>query len=142
MHQVQLGSATVEVDGDTVFVLRQAAWTSANVGAFLAVLEDVRTTHGRVFLVNDLSAGLSVSADARKRIAAWLRAHNPEARVMIGATIAARAAILLLTRGAQLLSGNTTPTHFVDTRQEAVEIIARERARLQSATGKMPRVSR
>lgn len=141
MHQVELGPAVVEVDGDTVFVIRQSTWTAANVGGFLALLEEVRATHGRVFLVNDLSAGLAISADARKRIAEWMRAHNPDARVMIGATNVARAAIMLLTRGAQLLSGRSSPTYFVNTREEAVAIVERERLRLQGQqTGKVPKL--
>jgi hypothetical protein len=60
---------------------------------------------------------------------------------MIGATNAARGAIILLTRGAQLRSGRSSPIYFVNTCQEAVATIVRERMRLQAQkTGKMPKL--
>lgn len=129
MRRVELGPAVVEVDGDTVFLNRQSAWTASNVGGFLALLEQIRADHGCVFAVSDVSEGLSISADARKRIAAWSRDHTLDATVMVKATIAARAVVILLMRGAQLLSGKTAPVYFASTQEEALAIVDRERAR-------------
>lgn len=134
MRKVELGPAIVEVEGDTVFLNRQSAWTAENVGGFLALLEQLRAEHGHVFSISDLSEGLSVSPDARKRITDWNRTKTLDAVVLVKATIAARAVITLLFRGAQLVSGRNSPFYFASSREEAVAIIARERTRLKMAT--------
>lgn len=131
MRRVELGPAVVEVDEDTVFLNHQSTWTASNLGGFLALLEQIRAEHGCVFAVSDVSAGLSISADARKRIAAWARDHTLDATVMVNASLAARAVVTLLMRGAQLISGKTSLVYFANTQEEARAIIDRERARLR-----------
>lgn len=60
---------------------------------------------------------------------------------MLGAKSVVRAAITLLKRGAQRLSGRSSPTCFVNRRQEAMAKIAHERTRLPAQkTGKVPKL--
>lgn len=131
MAKRSVGKHSAEINGDIIYVMNNGEWDAADTQEWMKLVAEVRAEHGMAFLINDISAGITMAPEARRIIAAWPRAQQPVASVFTGTNWVTRGLMLLINRAVAIVQGVPPSMYFAASVEEARQIIERERARFR-----------
>lgn len=115
-----VGQHQVRSEGDLFIVVTGGELTSDNAKELIAGLTAVHAANGMVIVILDVSQGMTVGPEARRRIAAESKSYpNPLGVIVIGASLSARAIISLVNQAVRLFSNKGTPLFFCDSDDNA-----------------------
>lgn len=127
-----IGTHRVRVEGDTVLTRYVGVPELEHVMAIHQHFDRVLAEHGRLFVINDMSRSGIPTAEARRWIAEWARAHKIVAIVNFGASLPIRMLQSLVLNAAALLgSGPSVKTVNCANEAEAFAWIAAHRGQLR-----------
>lgn len=118
LGQTRIGPHLVIVEGELVIIAEQSVWALDEMVQLLAILDRLFMQHGRIFLLDNMSNGLSVPPETRRYVIEWLKNHKIAAISAVGTGAVVRATVQLILRGAQLLGAKLPLIHFCDTLSE------------------------
>lgn len=129
----QQGKHWLRRDGDAVFWRVLGDIDLDEMHGYLLLGERVIAEHGRTFLLMDTAHARSVSAEARRFQAEWLRTHDASRgrTVLYGASVMLRALMLLIVRTSQIFAKQTPRIDVVASEREALAWLAAQRVSFQ-----------
>ena len=102
-NEEAISSHRVRVEGDTVLTRYVGVPEREHVMAIHERFDRVLAEHGRLFVINDMSRSGIPTAEARRWISEWARAHQIDAIVNFGASLPIRMLQSLILNAAALL---------------------------------------
>lgn len=127
VEQVRIGPHLVLIEDDLLTIAEQRVWIRQEMAQLLSRIESILEQHGRVFIIDDLSHGLSLPAETRRYAIEWLKEHRATAVALVGPNTAANAFVQLVLRAAAFLGANVPPLHVCKTLEEARAWIGEQR---------------
>lgn len=131
VRSVQLGTHTVEIEGDCTLVRLRGAFTLEQMKQWCGLAEEVIAQHGRLFTISDFSAGGSFPADSRRYASQWPKVVAIRGTAIFGASLAMTVMVSMMARVTQMLQKHAIPTVAVKTESEARAWIAARRKKLE-----------
>ena len=123
-----LGKHRFRVEEDLVFVIAQGEIDADEIISLCEHVFQIYQKYGQVYEIVDATAGGSMSAEARRRNAEWLRSHPFQVlAVVFGASGLLRTVFSLMTNALRLLGRTEVQTHFVASEAEARAFVAHHR---------------
>lgn len=131
---VDVGLHSYRVDEDVVFWRMVQLMDEPHIELLLAAVDGVLARFGHSVLVVDCTQATTLSAEARRRYADWLR-NNPyprRASVFFGATEEMQTFLQLARRAGELLSGKRSAIESFSHADEAWQRVAELRTEWQA----------
>lgn len=126
-----LGDHRYNFNDGVLHIETAGEFTSADLDQYIVLLQEIVTVEPAICLVVDVSAGVSASAEVRKRASLALRHPNVPVFIAIaGANWAVRTIFALFTNAQQLITGHRAKTEFSANIAQASAWMARQRAEL------------
>lgn len=112
---------------DTFLNVNHGPITPEHLQEFLTLIQDIRQRHGYVFVITDVGGLTSVSAETRRLCAEWARANTVAASAVLGASVATRAIIALISRAMAIIGPSGFTIKFFDHADSARVWLAEQR---------------
>ncbi len=121
------------IDGDILMMeMDGSEFTLSDCNAYLAAVEGHQARYGYHLILIDVSHGLSVKSEVRRRLVKWAASYNSlSAAAIIGASLATRALVALTVQAMRLFGQAPYNTEFFDGAKEGKEWLATERKALR-----------
>lgn len=123
-----IGAHKIEVETDLVCVTSAGAWSLEQTEQMIAIWDEIKAAHGRLFYLGDFSSGIHLDAPVRRRLIAWSKDNQFTALALVVTSLPVRALATLVVRGAQLMNPDAPTPSFCATLHDARQAI--EQARL------------
>ena len=115
-----IGRHLLSVDGDIVHIIWHGEVRLVDVEQVFAIYAEVHDQQGRAFSLANMKDSDLPSMAVRKWITDWIKRHRKlDAAAAYGANMLIRAAFILLTRAASLVSKQHLPSGVFATEAEA-----------------------
>ncbi len=128
----------VQVVGD-LLIAAQQLWIMEDVETWLGLIAQVQKEHGSAFAILDARQGLTIASAPRRRLVEGLRHQPLNLCVVLGSSLTSRALVMLAARALTLLRKRPANLRFASSMEEAMQLIAAERARVLSEREDSPR---
>lgn len=114
-----IGLHRLLAEGDTAVVILNGNVEPNEMQLLLSFFYEIIQRHGRYATITDCARMGKLSPRARALVAHWKHSHLCFGNALVGAGLAARAMILLVTRGLNLLSSKSVAIEFFKSEPEA-----------------------
>ncbi len=126
------GAHRFRVDNDTFVIELHGEFTDWDLEEYFLQAEKINRQHGYFMVLGDISRGVSMGSDIRKRSAQWIKELKPlTAMAVIGAPLAARAVVTLAVQAIRLFSRDEYHVEFHKDEATAREWLAKQRQHLR-----------
>lgn len=122
-----IGAHRVEVEADLVAVTSAGRWSLEQTEQMIAIWDEVKAAHGRLFYLGDFSSGINLDAAVRRRLIAWAKSNRFTALALVVTSLPVRAVAMLVVRGAQIMNPDSPTPSFCATVHEARQAIEQAR---------------
>ena len=115
----KFGPNAVRLEGALVFTVVHGIPSLDDCRRYLKLVSETAATHGRVFLLIDITKGFGLSPENRRYSVHWGTTHQITATACFGANAPGRAMMTFVVRAMDLASGHKSNTRFFSTEAEA-----------------------
>jgi len=122
-----IGAHKIEVEADLVAVTSAGRWSLEQTEQMIAIWDEVKAAHGRLFYLGDFSSGINLDAAVRRRLIAWAKSNRFTALALVVTSLPVRALAMLVVRGAQIMNPDSPTPSFCATVHEARQAIEQAR---------------
>ena len=122
-----IGAHKVEVEGDLVWVTSAGRWSMEQTEQMLALWNEVKAAHGRLYYLGDFSGGMQFDVAVRRRLITWAKSNRFNALAFVVTSLPVRALAMLVVRAAQLMNPDSPSPIFCSTLPEARHAIEQAR---------------
>jgi len=104
-------------------------FTAEETVAYIRLVEQVLTEHGRYFMLVDMSRADTIPPETRRISAEFGKKHPTAGMAIWGGNVAVRVLFTLIIRAISLFQKDAVPMAFVASEQEARAWVAAQRSR-------------
>lgn len=126
IHRV--GPHSARSEQDILYVTFAGVLQLEEIQQILFMMEDLIKNHGRYGAIVDARAMTTITPAARRHLAQWQGAKHCFGSVIIGAGLAARTVLMLVTRAIQIFNATRLQTAFFPTEAEGLAWLDSRRA--------------
>lgn len=126
--EYRIGPHRLVVEDDVVFSHSDQAVTGEEMQRLLDICTSVRARWGRLYVVTIMGPGFDMTPGARKVASDWGRQQGMTHNIVVGASLAMRTLLSLISRAHKLLGARQDAMEFAATEAEARSLVAKHKA--------------